>query len=252
MEPEVKTETKRLNLSWSSWRRLPRWLVGPTLFRVFVLVILVSSLLGDWTGWLIDANRQDRIRYAGWLLDIFGLVTVAIGVSRKLDLFHGASLWGLFKDGFRSWLRQFPLVSRHITVHLKGNNLNIGLGGLKANLTGKLSPDATLERKVDFLLQRNDELTQQLFEIRDEVAENKKELTAKLAKGQKEVEKTIKEMAARTEDAAVGEIGWEVVGLAWIFLGITFATVPEFIEYLFGWLIRWFNLIGEWLVSVVT
>ena len=41
------------------------------------------------------------------------------------------------------------------------------------------------------------------------------------------------------------------MGLAWIFLGITFATVPEFVESMFGgWLIRWFEALGAWLISL--
>lgn len=230
-------------MNWAAWKRLPVWLVGPMLFRVFVLVVLVSSLLGDWGSFFVDGTRLDGIRYAGLLLDIAGLATVAIGVSRKLDLFHGATLWSLFIEGCKTWLRDFPFIGRDVTIHLGSANLTLSPMSVNARGTVKLNPDATIERKIEFLLQRNDELTDQLFQLHDEVAASKKELVAEINKGRAEVEKSIGEIVSRTEDAAVGEIGWEVVGLAWIFLGITFATVPELIESWFGWLIRAFEVL---------
>ena len=116
--------------------------------------------------------------------------------------------------------------------------------------TVSLNPEATIERKVEFLLQRDQELTEQLFQLRDEVGQNKKDLIDELSSVRAALEKSLGEIVSRTENAHVGEIGWEFVGLAWIFLGITFATVPEFIEWIFGgWLIKWFKTLGAWFIS---
>lgn len=247
----MKSETRELNLGWGAWKRFPGWLIGPTLFRVFVLVVLASSLLGDWAGVAMDTSRQDRIRYAGWLLDVFGLGTIAAGVIRKLDLFHGESLWSLLKEGFKSWLRLFPFIRRHVIIHASTGHLKLGPMSAKGRATVRLNPNATIERKVEFLLQRNDELTEQLFGLQDEVGQNKKELVDELTKVRAAIEKSIGEIVSRTEDAHVGEVGWEFVGLAWIFLGITFSTVPEFIEAWFGWLIAWFEALASWLLSII-
>ena len=91
-------------------------------------------------------------------------------------------------------------------------------------------------------MQRKDELTQQLFELKDEIDQNKKELQKELAEVRVALEKTLGQIKTRTEEAHVGEIGCDFVGLLCIFFGISFSTVPELIEMWFRWLIRAFEV----------
>jgi len=109
----------KFDFSLDSWMRIPIWVAEPRLFWLFVGGIVIASIAsswigaaGDWIGIVSHDPRLDRIRYAGWLLEIFGLISVAVGLSRKLDLYHGKNAWALFKDRAIQWSRRFPLLSR--------------------------------------------------------------------------------------------------------------------------------------------
>ncbi|XOV85070.1 MAG: hypothetical protein ACFHXK_08075 [bacterium] len=200
----------------------------------------------------IDATRQDSIRFSGWLLDLLGLGIIAIGIAKKLDLFKDTSVWRFLSEGLLGWVRRFPLINRNVTLHLEPANLTSVSSDLDVSILGRLGKDATTERKIEFLIQRNEELTQDVHILRREAKQSNRELRSQVEELKQELSTSLTDLDSRTTDFHAGEIGYELVGLTWIFLGITFATVPELIELMFGgWLIQWFEMIGLWFGSFV-
>lgn len=216
-------------------RRLPRllpWLGEASKLWIFLAVVALSFVASDWLGSCTAVPRLTRLTWAGWLLELFGVLWIAMGIWRKEQQFGKPGFVRVAID----WLARFPLRARHHT--LAAGTGGYLLSGGRARLTAWNTPPpdadlaarvASLERNVVFLRDgaRNDYEDHEK-EIGKLQAELKSERETR-ARGHDEV-------AKRLEDALVGDIHLERMSVFWVLLGLTAATVPEFVQYLFGWI----------------
>lgn len=235
----------RFILHKHAWYRILGWLAEPTLLWAFVGGIVLASFVGDWIGFALDSMREDKIRYAGWLLEIFGLSTVAIGLSKKLDLFHGKNVWTLFGEATMRWLCRFPLLRQDKNIVVGTVDLKLGPMRAQAYASVKIDPNKPVDEKINWLLERHYELVNTVHRVQKKIEKNEGEFERQLQALRRVLEKTIGKVEAQTAKAHVGEIGGEFVGLGWILCGVTFATTPEFIESWFWWLIEFFEFLGD-------
>lgn len=237
----------QFNLHYSRWLKIPAWFAKPKHFWLFSLGLLVASLLGDWLGyaWDISSTRLDRIRFSGWLLDTLGLVSIAIGISSKLDRFEGKNLIEYAFLNVLTWLGKFPLISQEHLVNCGTVNIKSEPSSARAYGISKINPNSPISEKIDWLLENYYTL---VHTVHTQI-ENSKKKTAEIERKIQELDVNIREnieyIREETADVHTGDVGKEFVGLFWIFSGITFATVPEFIEAWFGLPISYFESLGR-------
>lgn len=97
-------------LSKESFKHLPGWLGQARIFWWFVLSLFLVSFIGDWIGFFADNGRPDRIRYSGWLFEILGLLAVAFGLNKKLDLLDQKGIW----ERMRGWLTACVALTQNV------------------------------------------------------------------------------------------------------------------------------------------
>jgi len=123
-----------------------------------------------------------------------------------------------------------------------GGHASIGPFKVRGYGTVKIDPDRPVEEKVDWLLQSHYGLVDSVHQNTQNIEKNADESRRQLEVLRGALEKAIGKVEAQTAKAHVGEIGAEFVGLGWILFGVTFATVPGFIESWFGWFIQLFEI----------
>lgn len=171
---------------------------------------------------------------------MLGLFAVAYGLNNKLDLLDQKGIG----ERIREWGRSCPLLKRDTIFGVLGAEVELFGGDIRGRISASNNENMSLEAQVTFLLGAIQRLDKELgdlssqqrkdfFEIKDEL----KQIEASLAD-------EIKSVASRSAKAHVGDIGWELAGLGWVLIGITLATVPEFIHYWFGWLIELFEVLN--------
>lgn len=226
----------RYNRVWikngfAPWRS---WLADARLLWWFLGVVVIASVIADW--FACGSPRVERLPVAGWGLEIAGVIVVALGLSRKIDLYGGEG----FGSRIRAWLLRFPMLRQDKVIPISAAG-EINLAGATVNARGEvtLPDDASIEQRVERLesLMRNvpDQIASLRQHLEEVDANDKAELLGKIDDiGDKLDEVKSTNVKANTED-----VGWEIVGIGWVIAGLTLATVPEYVlmpsvEYLIG------------------
>jgi hypothetical protein len=163
--------------------------------------------------------------YAGTLLQILGLATVATGLSHVRRLFGRPSLG----QKTVAWLRQLAAAfhrPKPITARL---NATLDDMTLAAEVRAPLSagPQSPLERRVAILEENLDRLRN---EVDAKEARLRRDLSAikdSLGHEQQAREAENRQITAKMKELAVGGLHLEFVGLTWLFLGVTGASIPD-------------------------
>lgn len=238
---------EQLNFHYSRWLKIPAWLAKPKHFWIFTIGVLVASLLGDWLvyTWDISSTREDRIRFSGWLLDTLGLVTIAIGISSKLDRFEGRNLIGYALQQILTWLQKFPLISQEQIINCGTADIKCEPSSSQAYGVVKINQNAPISKKVDWLLENYYTLVNTVHTQTENSNKKLAEIENKIQELDINLRDNIERVREETADIHTGEVGIEFVGLFWLFCGITFATIPEFIEVWLSLPIRYFEILGQ-------
>ena len=209
-------------------KRLPTWLRETRKLWLFLFWVIVICLVVDWLGYWLHLPEKQRLPYAGWLLECLGLYIVARDLGRRLELFDQDSLW----KQVMQWLRRFPLLRQDDTVHLGAIGLTLESAVSNGRVKVALPAGASDKEKIEFLVRQVDALDDALYKfvqtIKGDIRKAQSELEDQLGQIRAEIE-SVRDLLAK---AQVGEIGLEVVGLGWILLGLTLATVPELVYHL--------------------
>jgi hypothetical protein len=238
----------QLNLHYSRWLKIPWWLFKPKHFWLLAVGLLAASLLGDWLGyaWDMYTTRQDRIRYSGWILDTLGLVSIAIGISSKLNRFKGKKLVVYALQKALTWLGEFPLISQETLIRTHAVHLKAESSSAQAYGTVKIDPSISINEKVDWLLENHYSLVNTVQTLMENTDKNITDIEKTIHELSAHLNDNIEHAKVETADVHIGEVGKEFVGLVWIFSGITFATVPEFVEAWFSLPISYFESLGQY------
>lgn len=221
-------------ITWARVKQVPGWLAGPSDAWLFLSGFAAAILLGFYLAHVIvpEAGFQDRIRYAGWFLDVFGLTAIFLGISGKLRRFKDTNLFAVAFDRLKAWLRAFPLLKRP-PVELKAEGVMIsGPSIMDADMRVAPGPDWSLEQKVEWLIGQHDTTLDALRDLRRTVNAKTGSLDSKVVELERNLASKIEGLSREAEDVHIGDLGTELVGLSWVFFGITFATVPELLELL--------------------
>jgi hypothetical protein len=185
---------------------------------------LVGVIVAIVVGFGLSAKTSAGVRYAGTILQIFGLGTVAIGLSQVRRSFGRPSL----VEKVVAWFRQLAaafLPPKPITV--QANVVGVAIVAGEARVVVRASPGDSLDRRVTILEENLDRL-------RDEIDAKEKKVRTELSivKAAVEREERARETEARRlssqmEELAVGGLHLELVGLTWLILGVLGTSIPD-------------------------
>ena len=240
----------RFMASFTFWsariRKIPAWLGEAKAFWQLCVGLMAACLVGDWAGLCFGdgASRQDKIRYSGWILDVLGVIAIVWGLSGKLEQLRGQTLMRYLCQGISAWFERFPLLKRDARVVAGGAAVIASPGTLSASGHVSVGNDAPLEEKVAWLLDESKRLSRRIIEAEKAQKNQEAETRSKLRELEASIVDRMSKVEAKSGELIVGDLDKELVGLVWVFLGITFATIPEAIEWLFSWLIATFKSLG--------
>lgn len=203
------------------WRALRLWLLEPlSVWLAFVGIVAVWVLMD-----VPAATFQEQAIYAGMVLELMGILAVALGLSQTRKKLFG-------RPGFlgtaTGWLRRFPaLFRRPKSVTLEAQVAATSLVGADLTLGWDISPeDAPLEERVAVLEQKFEQLLKGLHNLRSDVQTKEGELSRLIESETKERKEAHSQLGQLIEEFAVGELHLETTGFIWIFVGVVLATYP--------------------------
>ncbi|WP_026988879.1 hypothetical protein [Fodinicurvata fenggangensis] len=153
-----------------------------------------------------------------------GLLTVIVGLNSSRKLFDRDPIW----KAILNWLGEARyIIKPKELVKVKSS----GTAAISVEGTGKGTVVSNSEKSLDERVQRlEDQLEQlesQLWETKKDLQERDKELKTELAKEQQERQSDSLKIREQIETAAIGGIHIELAGIAYLFLGIALATIPN-------------------------
>jgi len=167
---------------------------------------------------LLTCRSEDMLRYSGLLLQLAGLVVVAIGIRDTRRLFGRPTLVQIAATWFerlRVALRNPPAV-----ITARGSISLSGSLTLRASGTATLSAaPRSIEERVASLEKAADGARERLNALHDQIQTSAKGLRDQLAaeeRARQEADGTLRHLL---EDQAAGGLHLETMGLCWLLVG---------------------------------
>lgn len=189
---------------------------------VWVSILPVALIVG--CAWLLSGWDDQGIRISGMLLELLGILVVAKGLSESRKLFGRPSLY----QSFMSWAERRPRFGAPAYVLNAGEGRFIVNGNDSAMAFGSVGTSAhTLEERIALLEQRLNLTDTQIQEGRRKLEEETKNRIEAInyeegarIEGDAVVRKHL-------EEAVVGGINLETVGIVWLACGVTLSSLSE-------------------------
>jgi hypothetical protein len=202
------------------WRVLARWIAEPWTFWLFLFALVVTWSLA----FLVGHTPELRARIIGVILQLLGLVTVAIGLRKMRKLFGRPSLAAWLRD----WLSRFLLNFRKpepITITPAPASASGGVGEPTVRISA--SPSSTLEERISLLERDVDLLWTSLDRLQKGFTENLRKLSGRTTHDVLTLKRVDQQLQSQLEEVAVGGLRLEVLGLTWLLIGLVLATLPQ-------------------------
>jgi len=204
------------------WRRLGRHLF----VRAYPFWIAVGGIaLVAAVAVAIGGTPVEEATIAGAGMELLGLATVAVGLSKLGREFGRPSLF----DSLGSWFRDLPAVFKkqppRIINSVGGISITPGTGS--ALLTVKAAPGSPIEKRVELLEKAVDLLRDYHGREIEKLDQAVERVAADLTIEQRERAQVDERLRTTVEELAVGGLHVEVVGVVWLFFGIFLGTLPE-------------------------
>jgi len=195
------------------------------------IVVAASSALA------LTQDVATAVLYAGALLEMFGLATVALGLSEVRRSFGQPSIW----QKLLAWARQVASAFRppH-PITLQAGAVGMAIVAGKARAIVGAGPDSSLDRRVAILEENLNRLRDEVDGIESEIKKEAGAVKDALIRERQARDNELRKMTARMEDLAVGGLHLELVGLTWLVFGGLGTSVPDQLAKL----LLWFSKLG--------
>lgn len=204
---------------------------------LFLAVLVIAFVAGNWLGVIFGFSTTTQITVSGLLLEISGICAVAKGFANKIRHYgHDGIVKRMGK-----WFKACPIFSQDRVVQAGTAHLNLSGGKVRADLRGKMSPDADLETRVAYLELAMEALKDNFVELVESTESSIGNLGKELEQKFADVDEQVTEMRAQSAKAHVGDVDLEFVGLGWVACGLTLATIPQGVRWLFDDVITLFT-----------
>ena len=197
-------------------------------WRAWVPVVGLAGAVA--VGRLLGSDSVEQTAYAGALLQVGGLATVALGLHDLRKRFYPEGLRTRLRAAVAAWWRRVVgLFKKRQPLHLNargaetfsmvpGAELSMRAGYDENDLKGRMT---ALEKEFEQFKAASNAETQRL-------AEGVGKLKSKADR--ERAERIAADEANRSllEEVTVGGLHLEVVGLVWLLFGVLFGTIPWF------------------------
>lgn len=206
----------------TNWiRRVAVWAFSDAK-EAWVSVVPVVLIIG--VAWFISALSEPGIRISGMLLELLGIGVVAKGLSETRMLFGRPSLY----QSFLGWAERRPRfgAARYV-LNAEGGSFTVN-GSDSAMAHGTVGTSAhTLDDRVTLLERRLNLADTQIQEGRRKLEEETVNRTEAIRS--EKVERIEGDAVARKqlEEAVVGGINLETVGIVWLACGVTLSSLSK-------------------------
>lgn len=175
--------------------------------------------------YILAQDLEHQVLYVGVALEIFGIISVAIGVGDVRRSFGRPPL----AAELRSWFAQLRgafVAPQPITGHALATVSAVAmLGRLRAQVrAGQGSP---IERRVELLEQAVDQLWNEIDHQAKEANQAVVRVESEIHRERDERVLQFQELSRKTEDFAVGGVRLELVGIVWLSIGCVAAGVNK-------------------------
>lgn len=175
---------------------------------------------------LVTCNGEKHLRYTGLLLQLAGLVVVAIGIANTRRLFGRPTV----AQAIGKWLLQLktafgpPLIQVSASSTVSVEARAAGSGTLSGALTAQ---SATIEGRLAELERADQEIRQRLTEVSKHVTTIKSELQATIKREMEQRLQADQKLKRLLEDQAAGGLHLETAGLVWLLVGTFVGGIPS-------------------------
>ena len=192
------------------------WIGWLALLAPFLIFSLLVLMLSCW---------EPRIRLTGMVLELSGLLTVALGLRETRKLFGRQ---GLF-TGIWSYLTTVPLPwgTGDKQVILASAAISLGGATLAGHATVLPGPNTPVEERLSRLENEVARLSGEAFQIRQSIDEAGRKHRQVIDEEATRREAGDAETRKQLEEAEAGGLHLEVAGVCWIALGILLATASN-------------------------
>lgn len=176
-------------------------------------------------------TTSDGLRFAGVILQLLGVVTVAIGLRDRRQTFQRPS----FYQRFVQWLRSFPKYSPkpHILEMRGVASASMGGSAYAFGWQGT-PPGATVDQRFA-VIEKNLETVKQLaLDAQKQNQESASKIREELDAERRERSASDQALRLKVENIGAGNLNLEAAGVFWLIVGITLGTIPNEVANFFG------------------
>lgn len=190
-----------------------------------------SSLSSYYLAFLTTPNLATQLRYAGAVLEVLGLLLVAIGIRKTRKLFRRPSLVKKTVEWFTLFVGAFKKPEPH-TISVASGALNTMVGDVRVEIG--VAEGAPLENRVHALEQNLRILRGEIKQTDERVQRSLSEINNAVEDEKNKRISAVESTSFRIEELAVGGLQFEIVGLCWLIVGTLCSSIPTEISRLFG------------------
>ncbi|MGH7984523.1 MAG: hypothetical protein ACREFF_15470 [Candidatus Udaeobacter sp.] len=198
--------------------------LGPWLAEgKYVWIALATNLSALIVSFLLGTSEA-VFRITGLLLQVFGILTIAWGISETRALFGHASLAAKIK----AWFQRFPLCRRHIVFAVGRGDFAATTGKARAFVTHGAGQNPTLDARVGALEKNIVSIQNHITGVEAELDEGFARVSDEIRSEGQTREANDKKLGEKIEASATGGIHISAFGASWLFVGVILSTAaPE-------------------------
>ena len=180
----------------------------------------------------VAKSLEDGIRYAGMILQILGVVTVAIGLRDKRQTFERPGLVQIF----RGWLSRFPKYApKSHVISMQGVASASAVGSAYAYGWHGLPQNPTLDDRFAVLEKNLDTVKRLALDAQKQAQEEAARSASRLEEERRNRETADRALSAKLESFGTGNLHLEAAGVFWLIIGIVLGTIPDEVAALVQW-----------------
>ena len=198
-----------------------------TILYVLLAAILFAIVYFDVA--IANCKEQD-IRLVGLLLQVVGFTIVVLQLVTRRRLFRKPSLVARLA----AYLKRFPSLSAKTVII--GGHVGAVVGTTAARLRVKSGAETSLEQRMEILESEVEELIENLRKVSSALSDHKAECGRSFDEVRQEMTAANSRLEELIDEAVVGRIELEWIGVLYFIVGISLATASSEVSTYLGFL----------------
>lgn len=202
------------------------------LVAVVVMALVLFAMRWVPEAW-VEKGWEDKLRYAGGILQLLGVYTVLVGISEKRKLFQLQSILreqaSFMKSiGYALGLRSPRTASLTETLPAMTSSIFGGPGITKPR------PGDSDQERIRLLEQNQDALSVNITGLHTRIGNEARALSTSIGTERTERDPQVSQLDLKVQKALIGGINVDIAGVLWLLVGIVLATYPQEIAKLWS------------------